>query len=141
MRVPQFHIIALVAWLFLSPIICGANPVVAPRCELVSLATHFKDARVVFSGEVINIRRTDGFSELRFRVLRSWKNARDSEITLAANPADPEIVDFAKGRRYLVFATMFQGRLFAGGCSGTAELADARDEIRLLRKWSHRRSR
>jgi hypothetical protein len=58
---------------------------------------------------------------------------------LTVNPADPEIVDFAKGRRHLVFANMFQGKLFAGGCSGTAGLADARDEIRELQKWLSRR--
>ena len=140
MRHPQFHLIALVAGLLLTTIVSDANPI-APKCELASLATHFRDANVVFSGEVIHIRRSGDLGEIRFRVLRSWKHVNDREITVAANPAIPETVDFVKGRHYLVFAAMFQGRLFAGGCSGTTELVDAQDEIRQLRKWSRRRSR
>jgi hypothetical protein len=84
------------------------------------------------------MRRTGEFVEITFKVLRSWKNARVSSIILEANPADPEIVDFVKRKRYLVFGTIFQGRLFAGGCSGTADLTSARDDIRRLQKFARR---
>ncbi len=141
MKHEQFQRLAIIAGLLLAPIICNANTVVVPRCELASLATHVKAASAVFSGEVIYIRRTGDLAEIRFRVLRSWKRVTNQEITVAANPEDPEIVDFVKGRRYLVFAARFQDRLFAGGCAGTTELVDAQDEIRQLRKWYGRSSR
>jgi hypothetical protein len=110
-----------------------------PRCELVSLRVHFNDARVVFSGEVVNMRRLGQFTDVTFKILASWKNARGSEIIAAANQEDPEMINFTKGQRYLVFATLFHDRLFVGACSGTMELANARQELRQLRKLTRRR--
>ena len=138
MKNPQFQIAALVALLFLPLRVGDAAPLV-PRCELVSLRTHYRDAKLVFSGQVLNMRSKGESVEIRFKVLRSWKDARDSEIVLNANPTDPETLNFIKGQRYLVFASMFQGKLFAGGCSGTTELESARGEIKQLEKWRRRR--
>ena len=129
---------ALLALTFLLFRIGDAAPPV-PRCELSSLRTHYRDAKTVFSGEVLNMRSKGEFVEIRFKVLRSWKDARGSEIVLNANPRDPETVNFIKGQRYLVFASVFKNGLFAGGCSGTTELDSAHGDTKQLEKWRRRR--
>ncbi len=129
---------ALIAFLFLTLRVGDAVPLVH-RCEVVSLRTHYRDAKMVFSGEVLNIRSKGEFVEIRFKVIRSWKGARSSEIVLNANPADPETLNFIKGHRYLVFGSMIKEELFAGGCSGSTELDSAEGDIRQLEKWRRRR--
>ena len=91
----------MVAVLFLLVGLGNAAPLV-PRCELAWLRTHYRDAKMVFSGQVLNMRSKGEFVEIRFKDLRSWKDARGPEILLNANPNNPETLNFIKSQRYLV---------------------------------------
>ena len=73
----------LVGMLLLIAVGDSSTRATIPRCELVPLHVHFNEAKVVFSGEVTNLRRSGEFTDVTFRPLTSWKNARRNQIVVS----------------------------------------------------------
>jgi hypothetical protein len=90
---------------------------------------HLAAAEVVFVGEVTKLVETknpeSGFSEGKtatLKVTEKIKGISVNEITIDGG-GDPAMcgVNFEQGKRYVVFATEFEGKLGTSNCSGTFE--------------------
>jgi hypothetical protein len=117
-----------------------------------SVAEARDNALMVFSGRVVDDEYRDGASfpdgkpagaELvaRFKIDRWWKGDHLPEIFLFTEQfvaADHSIsvsdcaYRFEVGKRYLVYAGFFLGRLRAIYCSRTAEIAKATEDLKIL---------
>lgn len=94
-------------------------------------------SKAVFSGQVIDIKKSEGIEEVRFKVLKSWKHVRGDEVVLFNHPHH-EAPHYQVGRTYLVFAGGDGNRLKTGMCSGVRDTQSAQNEIRQLDRWWRR---
>jgi hypothetical protein len=91
-------------------------------------------AAAVFSGKVVALDRVS----VRFDVEILWKGDPAKQLILATGmPADPaiwveDVYQFARDRKYLVYAYFREGSLTTDACTRTMPVVDASDEIREL---------
>ncbi len=136
-------------------ILLGAGSCFACMCgETPTVAESRDNALMVFSGRVVESEYRDGAifpdgkragAELtaRFTIDRWWKGSPIPEIFLFTEQyqaADHSIsvstcaYRFEVGKRYLVYAGFFFGRLRAIYCSRTSEIEKASEDLKLLGK-------
>ena len=108
-----------------------------PKCALVSAVERLKASKAVFIGPVVEIQESEGIQVVKFNVSKSWKYVRASEVVVI-NYVHHEGPYFHRGKSYLVFANLRDGRLATGGCSGTVDVENVRYEINELDKWQGR---
>ena len=119
--------LALACW-------CPTHPAAtAVRCapQLKSVASALKQSDAVFVGEVIEANDAARFREARFRVEQSWKGAESSEVIVVA-PRTIEAAHYRAGERYLVFASLRNGKLFTANCSRTKRIERAAADLEQL---------
>jgi hypothetical protein len=117
-RLPVLLVIALIAW----PAPAGAKcPLPAPPCESM------RKADLVFYGEVLSASRPQhGNQTVTFRVLRSFKGAREGRFTGAFRVTSTGLY-FVQGERRVVYASGRAGR-WSTDCARTALLLRAADQ-------------
>jgi len=105
----------------------------AVRCapQLKSVAGALKQSDAVFVGEVLEANDATSFREARFRVEQSWKGAETSEVIVVA-PRTIEAAHYQVGERYLVFASLQNGKLFTANCSRTKRIEYAAKDLKQL---------
>ena len=105
-----------------------------PRCmvEPKSVKNALKKSAAVFAGEVFDIKKGSNFSEVRFRVERSWKGVVLEEISVLEADNTAESPHFRLGERYLVFAGIENGTLITGNCSRTKKIEYAEGDLQQL---------
>ena len=110
-----------------------------------------KRATAVFSGKVIDTERrkiTDASSEdfggeqlfVKLKVARWWKGGGDSDIVLRTSTVYfPDTTKeygegfrFSDGETYLVYAFYFNGAYGTSGCTRTAKLSEAGEDLKEL---------
>lgn len=101
-----------------------------PRCftEPKSVKPALKQSKAVFLGEVLEIKTGGNYLQVRFRVERSWKGVSTEEISLSTD-STVESPHYRVGEKYLVFAALYEGRLFTGTCSRTKRLEYAKSDL------------
>jgi hypothetical protein len=105
-----------------------------PKCLNESPVQMMKRSRAVFSGHAVDVIGSKGTQLVRFKVNRSWKGVRTTEVTLT-NFIHHEGPFFQQGKNYLVFAFYRNGKLSTGGCSGTVDFESASLTVRELDRW------
>ena len=105
----------------------------AVRCmpQPRSVEFPFKKSDAVFVGEVIEANDAGNFREARLRVEQSWKGVETSEVIVIA-PRTIESAHYRAGERYLVFASLQNGKLFTANCSRTRRIDDAAEDLKQL---------
>jgi hypothetical protein len=93
--------------------------------------------RAVFSGQVLDIKKSGELEEVKFKVSKSWKYVRGNEVVVVSYPHH-EAPHYEVGKSYLVFASVNGNRLETHICSGTVETRFAQKEMRQLDKWWRR---
>jgi hypothetical protein len=116
-----------------------AWPAVAEACSCGSgdpdLSKELRDARAtahtIFHGRVVAVTRSGGLlgwlglgsKEARFEVLESFKGSVGPELVLPSGSADgPCTTPFAPEREYLVYASLYDGKLESSLCSRTRQV-------------------
>jgi hypothetical protein len=123
-----------------------AHPSETLACSCVGgvpLCETFWKTPVVFSGEVLEIKRIPNElgSEylpnrlVTFRVDEAWRGGVSGVIEVHTGSGGGDCgFDFQAGRRYLVFAHQWKGKLSTGICSPTKLLDKAKDDLAYLRQ-------
>ena len=127
MRITVLCFLAVVFW-------CPTRQAsTAVRCapQLKSVAGTLKQSDAVFVGEVIEANDATSFREARLRVEQSWKGAETSEVRVVA-PRTIEAPRYQVGERYLVFASLQDGKLFTANCSRTKRIDHAAEDLKQL---------
>lgn len=89
----------------------------------------------VFSGKVIDVKTDDSTLSAKISVKESWKGMDSKEVTVdTALDSAGCGVNFEKGKEYIVYATLEEGKYITSLCSRTAELAYAQDDLNELGK-------
>ena len=74
---------------------------------------------------------------VRFAVTESFFGAMEKEVEVSTNASSASCgYGFLPGQSYLVYASRWEGRLTVSLCSRTRPLADAADDVDLLRRWA-----
>lgn len=133
-----------------------AVPAIASACSCAgggSPAREFADAGAVFAGTVTSIgdgpRRSSGIlarvrgwlglatphrRSVILSVSESWKGVTASSVVVKTGFGGGDCgVGFAVGARWLVYANEYEGALYTGICSRTAELVHAKEDLEFLR--------
>lgn len=124
-------------------ILIAPRPVSACSCVAdVPLCESFWNADLVFEGEVVAIESLPGSNstgprfvkrQVRFTVERVWRgNAADSVTVMTGAGGGDCGYNFRKGRKYLVFASEHEGRLWTNICSPTKPLDRAAQDLEYL---------
>ena len=157
---------SLVRALFLCSLLSfGATVAYCCTCLQISHRKEFRQADVIFSGQVIAItqdtsyrppklqvspiiqKRIDSMKRymVTFEVKRKFKGQGEKEITLFTYESDGPCsgMTFTTGERYLIYADRKEGRLEDGGlCSRTRKLDNTSKEFRDLNSfWFRFKSR
>ena len=105
----------------------------AVRCapQLKSVAGTLKQSDAVFVGEVIEANDAGSFREARLQVEQSWKGVETREVVVLA-PRTAESAHYRVGERYLVFASLQNGKLFTANCSRTKRIEHAAEDLKQL---------
>jgi len=111
--------------------------VAPPRCMRLSTVERIRISHAVFTGRVLEIQESEGIQEVKFKLSKSWKYVRTKEVAVT-NYIHHEGPYFKRGNSYLVFASLQNGSLVTGGCSGTIEVEKVSYEIDELDKWQQR---
>ena len=142
----KFSANIIVAVLFLAGyLMVGSNVVFACTCSLPDPAKSLRkqvtearnESRAVFVGEVVAVSSDPNALavEVKFKVQRSWKGSRASEITITTGRGGGDCgYRFEIGQRYLVYASGTEKQLGTNICQRTAHLDDAKDDLKLLGK-------
>lgn len=123
-------LLILCAWVVPAAYACSCIPP-APPAEALA------EADVVAAVEVLDVDRTSEGDypslRVRARVVQSFKGSDDGRITFytATNSAACGF-HFEEGRRYLVYASAYDGTLSTGICTRTAALADAEEDLEVF---------
>jgi hypothetical protein len=96
-----------------------------------SVEDTFKKSAAVFVGEVVEVNDAGTLKEARLRVEQSWKGVETKEITVLATRT-AESPRYKAGERYLVFASLQDGKLFTGNCSRTKKMEYAQEDLAQL---------
>ncbi len=116
-----------------------------PKEVRMQFNNDLKRASVVFSGEVIQL---DEF-KVAFRVEKVWKGETVEEITMSTgtiNKGNGIITvsscdySFKIGEKYLVYATGEGEKMQTYKCTGTGELKNSEDRIKILEAISHKKA-
>ena len=99
--------------------------------QLKSVAGALETSAAVFVGEVIETNDAANFREARFRVEQSWKGVETREVIVVA-PRTAESAHYRAGERYLVFASLQNGKLFTANCSRTKRIEYAAEDLKQL---------
>ena len=115
---------------FLSP---GPRASSAARCLIQpkSVEEALKRSDAIFIGEVMKVNDGGSVQEARLRVEQSWKGIETKEVTVLATHT-AESPYYQVGKRYLVFASLQNGKLITGSCSRTKRIEYAEEDIRQL---------
>jgi hypothetical protein len=100
-----------------------------------------RNAKVVFSGEVVGIKKIPKtrMLQIRIEVKESWKKVLPKEITITTELGGCGY-DFQVGTEYLVFANSSDdGNLSTGLCLRNRELYKATEELEILGKGNQPR--
>jgi hypothetical protein len=93
--------------------------------------------KAVFSGQVLDVKKSGELEEVKFKVLKSWKYVPGNEVVVFNYPHH-EAPHYDLSKSYLVFASVDSGRLETHICSGTVEIEFAQKEMRQLDRWWRR---
>jgi len=91
----------------------------------------FRKSDAVFVGEVIEVKDAGGLKEARFRVEQSWKGVETEEVFVLATRT-AESPRYQISERYLVFASLQNGKLLTGNCSRTKKVERAQEDLQQL---------
>lgn len=142
----KFSASIIVSVLFLAGyLLVGPNVAFACTCSLPDpgkslrkqVAEERNESRAVFVGEVVEVTSDPNLLEVevKFKVERSWKGFRASEITITTGRGGGDCgYRFEIGERYLVYASGSEKQLGTNICQRTALLVDAKDDLKLLGK-------
>lgn len=109
----RIHLISSAVWLVLML----SSTAWACDCVTGSPAESFRNADVVFHGELIRITPTSSGTAYTFRVKEVFKGSPASELTLEQGSTDCDAT-FAPNILYRVYARRSEGKLFSGSCFG-----------------------
>ena len=122
--------------------VCGADAVHAcsctPRSTLCGPPGEFWHASDVFSARVVRIERGSHSTERRVQVevIERWRGSVPAAGTVAVFTRSSALCGypFKTGREYLIYGSRSEdGRLTTGGCSRTALLERASEDVRYAR--------
>lgn len=108
-----------------------------------SVKAEYKDAAMVFAGEVIFEEERKLSKVYRFKVEQWWKGEEKETLevhVLKSKLSDgkyrfwAEQVRFQKGEKYLVYGFMGNNILVASGCTRTGTLISAQEDLKILGK-------
>jgi hypothetical protein len=108
---------------------CLRPPINTEENLRTAVATSFREANAVFSGEVIEM---DGLI-VKFKVEKAWEGNVKDEVSIATGAVKSEDgfllsstcdYKFELGKKYLVFANGSKGKLKASKCSWTGILGE-----------------
>ena len=137
------------AILIFSVVSSGTVTVDACTCIAPSARHAFRDAAVVFVGQVLetgpnpaNEFREKGYvSQIKFKIEKTWKGTHRSEITVFSDywlGACPGF-NFAAGEKYLVYAYREKNILITWSeCAPSLPVAKASENIKNLRRFWYR---
>lgn len=111
----HFEVVIMLKKLFwqtscsLTVLLCCASSALACSCEEINYRREFAKAKAVFIGEALEYKdnpnvKQDGFLIVKFKVVKSWKGAKQPEITI------PTIFGLGcgfyvePGKEYLIYA-------------------------------------
>ena len=113
--------IFLLTMLSLFIVVLAGSKSFACDCSTRSPDESFREADVVFEGQVVRITPTDQGTAYTFQVGRLLKGTPTREITLFQLNTDCDS-EFGRDVIYKVFAKKFEERLSSGTCSGNQVL-------------------
>ena len=108
-----------------------ANSAVRCMVQPKSVEGTFRKSDAVFVGEVIEVKDAGGLKEARFRVEQSWKGVETEEVFVLATRT-AESPRYQISERYLVFASLQNGKLLTGNCSRTKKVERAQEDLQQL---------
>ena len=137
MRKFKLHLLAISFYLCFSLNVGIAQPSnSSPKCLYpFPLKLRMQTSNAVFSGQVLEIKKREEFEEVRFKVLRSWKNIHSDKVVLFNYPNEEAAISYQVGESYLVFAYGSENQLATGACPQVELLRNARGTIRQLERW------
>jgi hypothetical protein len=105
----------------------------AVRCmnQPKSVEGTFKKSNAVLVGEVIEVKDAGALKEARLRVEQSWKGVETKEVIVLATRT-AESPRYQVGERYLIFASLQNGKLLTGTCSRTKKVEYAQEDLQQL---------
>jgi len=118
--------------------------IVACSCADPSQRERFRRSKVVFLGEVIEIKSSNESSKglkyfeyaVKFRVEKQWKGTKNKEITILADYDSPGMcgdLNLKVGERFLMYSEKRYGKLVINqDCSISRKVEYADDEIKNL---------
>lgn len=116
---------------------CGC-PTVGP---LGYVEGKFKYSSAVFSGEVLSIVSGGSRRKVTIQVAEYWKGPVTSNFTVETPLTYSSCsYNFEVGRKYLVFADLWENRHSTGACSGNRALENAETELKILGKGKRPRT-
>lgn len=128
-------------------LLLSSTAVLACSCELPKQGETVKQAvkrahqnsNAVFAGEVVEVITNPKvfYLKVRFKVERSWKNARTEELTIRTGRSIGGDCGyrFEVGEHYLVYAYGSEREMLETNiCQRTRKLADAEEDLKLLGK-------
>jgi hypothetical protein len=126
--------LAILKLLFLATVQAHA------RCWLPPTPERLKNSTAVFSGQVLDIKSGEQVEEVRFKLIKSWKEVTKTEVIIL-NTRHHEAAHYQIGKTYLVFAYGDRENLRTGICTGTVEVQYAQNTIRELDRLIKHRQR
>ena len=135
----------LVSSMATSACVCTSLPNPTPEQIRAQLAYELKNARIVFSGEVIQL---DKFT-VKFKIEKVWKGDIKEEIILSTGTRDignNRIIWsscdhwFERGGKYLVYAQGSGEEMQANSCGGTGKIGNSEQRIEFLAEDARRGS-
>ena len=106
----------------------AAHPTMRCLTHPKSVKVAVKQSKAVFLGEVLQIKTGGNYLQVRFRVERSWKGVSTEEFSVSTDNT-VESPHYRVGEKYLVFAGLYEGRMFTGICSRTKKVEYAQKDL------------
>lgn len=129
-------------------IFSGVTISIACSCADTSVRGSFRNASVVFSGEVKSFdvleKAFDGFFDYKavFKVEKQWKGKKQNEIIALASTDEPGMcgdLDLKVGEKFLIYAPKRKGSyVIFRDCPSSVPLASADDDIKKLNNILYR---
>jgi hypothetical protein len=113
--------IALLPVFLLLSLMALTSTSLAFRCSPRSEKQSFKNADLVFEGEVVRISEVDHRRVYTFAVSKVLKGTADREVIITDNGSSCDAY-FRRDVVYRVYANWFEGKLMSGHCAGNKTL-------------------